>query len=251
MSLLHAQGIEKRFGALVAVNDFRLTVEPGEVVGLVGPNGAGKTTTFNILSGLLPASRGSVSFNGHRVEGWSAHRRANAGMARTFQTPQLFTELSVRDNVLSATLAEQLGPLNGSRRSARAKPHARPIAERLDEALALTGLSHLAEETAGDLSYGMQRRLEIARALMTEPELLLLDEPAAGMQPHEALHIGDLIGDVRAKGISVVVIDHNMRLIMSVSDRVVVMNFGAVIAEGTPDAVRAHPEVIRAYLGGN
>lgn len=243
MSLLRTQNISMAFGSLVAVDDVSISVSENEVLGLVGPNGAGKTTLFNIITGFQRPTRGAVHFKDSDISSSTANQRALIGMARTFQTPKLFGTHTVADNVRAATLPLRL------QWSARKSRPSSDLDARLNEILDLVGLAAHAGAIAGDLAYGLQRRLEIARALMTEPALLLLDEPAAGMPPLEAEDVRAIIQKIRDRGTTVIVVDHNMKLIMNVCSRVIVLHQGAVICDGPPEVVRKDPAVIRAYLG--
>jgi branched-chain amino acid transport system ATP-binding protein len=244
MSLLRVEGVVRRFGAIRAVDGVSIVVDKGEIRGVVGPNGAGKTSLFNVITGFLSPSEGRLFLDGAAITRWPIHRRVRAGMARTFQTPQLFRESSVLENVLSGGYANELRPHLSRQGQLTSR-------ERAQNALEIVSLDHVASANAGDLPYPAQKRLEIARALMTEPRILLLDEPAAGMNESEAVELAQLIKIIRAQGLTIVVIEHNMRLIMDVSDRVTVINFGKVIADGTPREVRENPAVVSAYLGAS
>jgi len=239
------------FGGVVAVNAVSFQVARGELFGLIGPNGAGKTTLFNIVTGLTPPSDGRLWYLGEDITGLPPHRVAERGIARTFQNVRLFGELSALDNVMIARhvrtrsgLASSVLGLGPARREERA------TRERAAALLALVGLADRPEERARNLSYGDQRRLEIARALALEPELLLLDEPAAGMNAGEKRALSDLIKRVRARlGLTILLIEHHVPLVMDLCDRIAVLNFGELIALGAPADVRKSPAVIEAYLG--
>jgi branched-chain amino acid transport system ATP-binding protein len=249
--LLEIRNLTHRFGGLVAVDDFSLAIEPGELVGVIGPNGAGKTTVFNLITGVYRASAGSIRFAGEELVGRPPHAISRLGVARTFQNIRLFRELTVLDNVRAALdrtagygLAGALGRSPGFRREEE-----RIIAE-ARELLGLLQLGQLAGEIAKNLPYGLQRRLEIARALALRPRLLLLDEPAAGMNPSEIGGLMEFIAWVRTRfALTILLIEHQMRLVMGICERLAVLDFGATIAAGTPAAVRANPQVLEAYLG--
>ena len=249
--LLEATGLGKRFGGVVALSGYRLRLARGELLGLIGPNGAGKTTAFNLLSGVLRPSSGRIVFAGRDVTGQPAHRFAALGIARTFQNIRLFRDLTVEENVMAALhgrhgagLAATLLGLPAFRRAER------EIAAEARRLLAMLGLERLAQHRAGDLAYGDQRRVEIARALATEPALLLLDEPAAGMNPREMAELVALVARLhRELGLTVILVEHDVKLVMGLCRRVQVLNRGEVLAIGTPEEVQGDPAVIEAYLG--
>jgi branched-chain amino acid transport system ATP-binding protein len=245
--VLETLGVSKRFEGLVAVDGVDLAVEPGEVRGIVGPNGAGKTTLFNLVSGLYAVTGGRIRLAGRDVTSTSPQARAAAGLGRTYQTPQVFPELSVFDNVavgLAAAWPPSLGDALARRRRQR-----REAQSAVEAALGFARLPVDLGAVAGALSFAEQKRLELARALMSHPSVMLLDEPAAGLNRAEIDVLVALIGEIRARGVTVVLIEHNMRLVMGLCDRITVLDFGKKIAEGTADEVRRDPRVITAYLG--
>lgn len=247
MALLETQGLSKHFGGLAAVDSLDLRVEEGEIVGLIGPNGAGKTTCFNLLSGFFPPTHGTISFQGENITGLKPHHIVQRGLVRTFQLTTLFQEITVLDNVL-------LGLHTHSRRGLRQvlfSRHAFPRDEvaQAHSVLTFTGLAQHAEQLAKNLPHGHQRILGIAMALAAQPKLLLLDEPVTGMNLEESGRVMSLVKTIRDRGTTILLVEHNMKAVMGTCERIVVLNFGQKLTEGTPLEVRDNPEVIEAYLG--
>ena len=253
MALLEVRSVSVRFGGVVALDDLSFDIAEGEICGLIGPNGAGKTTLFNVITGFLAPTAGRVVFRGRDITALGPNRVAALGIARTFQNIRLFARMTVLDNVKTA---QQLHGRAGFWETLLSTPSFRRKERALeDRALAhldRLGLAAFQDAFATSLPYGFQRKLEIARALATEPAVLLLDEPAAGMNAQETAELTGFIRDIHAQfGLTVVVVEHDMSLIMPLCHRIQVLNYGRVIAEGAPAAVRAHPRVIEAYLGAD
>ena len=249
--LLDVQHVTMRFGGITAVNDLSMRIPTGSITGLIGPNGAGKTTAFNVISGFYNPQEGDILFKGHSVKGFPPHRICRAGMARTFQNIRLFNNLSVEDNVkIGLHNQERYSAITGVLRLPWYWSREKAAHERALELLSLFGMADLADHQAGSLPYGAQRRLEIVRALATNPSLLLLDEPAAGMNPSETAELMENIVKIRDTfHIAVMLIEHDMNLVMGICEGICVLNFGRVIAKGTSEEIQANPAVIEAYLG--
>ncbi|WP_407194669.1 ABC transporter ATP-binding protein [Bradyrhizobium sp. STM 3566] len=250
MSLLTATGISIRFGGLTALQDIGFALDPGDVLSIIGPNGAGKTTLFNIVSGLYTPSTGSIHLDGKDITNDSPERLARLGMSRTFQNLQIFFRMTALENVMTGRHRWErtwiLGDLFAMPGTWRQNTESRRVSLALLERV---GLSGQADTLAGNMSYGALKRLEIARALATEPRVLLLDEPAAGCNAVETAEIDELIQQIARSGVAVVLVEHDMRLVMKISSHILVLAQGRTLAEGRPEFIRSHPEVIAAYLG--
>jgi branched-chain amino acid transport system ATP-binding protein len=251
MPLLRAHEVSKRFGGIIALDAVSLEINQGEIFGLIGPNGAGKTTLFNTLTGLYAPSGGEVWLEDKALHRLKPHHIVAAGIARTFQNIRLFANMTALENVMvGCHIRTRAGVLGAVFRGARTRREEAQILERAYGLLALSGISDKANLLATELSYGDQRRLEIARALATRPQLLMLDEPVAGMNAAERLGMAELIRGLRGQGLTVLLIEHDVRLVMGLCDRVAVLDYGRKIAEDTPQNVQRNPAVIAAYLGG-
>lgn len=251
MALLEANGLTKRFGGLVANENVTIKIEKGTITAVIGPNGAGKTTFFNMITGFYDPDEGEILLNGKSIKGLRPDQIASNGITRTFQNIRLFKEMTALENVMVGVhgrlSAGILGILFNTRRVREEEERARVEAYKL---LEYVGISHIANEAAGSLPYGLQRRLEIARALATNPKIILLDEPAAGMNPRETIEITEFIRKLKSElDLTIILIEHDMKLVMGLSEYIHVLDYGKKIAEGTPEEIRTNPRVIEAYLG--
>ena len=251
-ALLEVRSIVKHFGGVKALSEVSLTIKRGEIYGLIGPNGAGKTTFFNVLTGLYHPDGGELIFDGNKLQASAPHKAAQRGIARTFQNIRLFGNMTAMENVMVGRhVRTHAGVLGAVLRDSRTRKEEAAIRRRAEELLHYVNIANRADDLARHLSYGDQRRLEIARALATDPKLLALDEPAAGMNGTETAGLRELIEGIRNDGVTVLLIEHDVKLVMGLCDRVAVLDYGQKICEDVPSVVQKAPKVIEAYLGGS